>query len=274
MKKIASILMAMVLLVAMVPASFAHTKPYKDCADAYSAAMNELGGLTKIRDACNDYVAAFNGGDQEAMAAAYKIITDAGLLPEQYTPDDASFIEKLGEYYGALYTSKSKEYESVINDYFFWGKHILAMPSVLQNASDNNIPIIPAQLTSSYMEDVQIDFPENFFANGKDTSGYYGDIFLIEATLQETYPENGSFVLNYDAGENGIQPIFVAQPGVTEQPDYDVSNMPAASEKGLFYLTYFGDHEEGLKMFVLGANDYVVDLTRYGREEISPSDQG
>lgn len=274
MKKFASgFLTMMLILTVFVNSACAHVKPYEECKSEAEAAKAMLYGIAEVRDAYGDYITAFENNDQLAMEKAHKVLYDADLVSElKSMPTNMRVLKEPRDYFTKLYIEKEAEFAPIFMNYDYWNMNMISVMTMSIRANNENIPIVPQSLSTKVFG-VIAGLQDDFFKEEKDLSGSVGNVYLIEATVTESYPDEGYWWLKYDSKYYGSQLIAVRQPSVFNGPDYDVSNMPAVGEKGMFYVTLYGMMTTGYELFILGADDSIVDQLRIKSTKIMPGEE-
>lgn len=274
MKKRTMIFTVALLLVTMiVNSACAYVKPYTECKAEFDKAMTDLYVIASVRDTCQDYIDAFNDGDLSAMNIARSTLINAGLLSQDHSSSDLEYIKALHSDYANEYMDKAIEYTPTMKNYFYWGENLKIVDDAMVRAKNENIPIVPFPWDCSYTSDAMGEFQDGFFDESKNLTGSVGNIYFVEATVYDAYPDKGIWALRYKDKNGYVHRIGVGLPNVEGIPKEDISEMPDVGENGYFFLVYLGTTNDGIRTFFLSINDAVIEAMREAYPEIMPGDE-
>ena len=264
--------LTVMILIFAIPAQ-AYTKPFDQIQTEYDAVIQKLKDVNEIYSACDDCIAAFNEQDQEKLDAAYKILTDAGLMPEHYKLKDTSLIEPFLTVYGKYRDAYQADAATLLRCMGFWAANATQLETIYNEAAAGNKEIFPIRNNQRYSSEIIYGFPSDFFEQGKDLSGLMGNIYLIPGKIVEINKEDGYCFIAYEDELYGERWIAVMLPS-QYMPSLDyitVDDLPPIEEQMYFCLTFFLKREEdGLKFFYFGADDSIIDDLRLVSTAVNP----
>jgi len=271
MKKAIAVLV--ICMLALCPSALAHTKSF----DAYQSEIdNTLANLqeaNRIKQACQDCIDGFNDGDKDKQEAAYKIIVEAGLMPEHYKIKDTTLIEPFLYLYEKYSDAYRNEWLALMGKQGYWAKNTTLINQVYKKALDGEVRIYPSINTKKYNKQIILGLPDDFFDDKNDLEKYFSNIYLVKGVLYENDADDGYCFIQYVDEKYGNKIICAMNPNqYNPNVDYlDLHNMPDEGEELYFLLTFFMNREsDNLKVFYLGADDLILDSFRLYSTEYDP----
>ena len=265
MKRIATCLIVALSLSLCASPAFAHTKTFADYNSEYINLSSGFKEADTIYAACQNIIDAFESDDQEAITDNYKVIVDAGLMPEHYKLKDTSLIVPFRDSYKILRDKYNDEMMHNMECQGYWMANAYSFNAIIEDYEAGNSKIFPLWNTEKYRSNIIIGLPDDFFETDTDMTKYMGDIFLVKATMLEYHPDENCWFLTYESEKTGKRAIAVLNPNqYSSSLNYIVEDeVPQVGEEAYFCISFFLMREEDrLKIFYFGADDKVLDDLR------------
>lgn len=254
MKKGIAFLCALVLIMIIGSVRAESRKSLEDLIVEYNDILEIVQRYTAEVQACDDYIAAAEAADKDALNEAKLQLGRLGIDLSKIRGSVKTNVEATRNLSAFMLDWYQEDLQTNLKLQEVYYVEALAIEQKAKGAIailENGLRLCPVGSTSKYLVGAEFELPDTLFTSAPIDNGLMGTVYLVTGTILEKHDDR-EFLVNVDD-----RSIYILIPSRLEE-DVDFT-MPRVGEDANFYLTYFTRGNAGLPVFILGADEWYVD---------------